>query len=140
MHAFQLFVMLLSRGLIEGEEGQVVVDAHVDCQAVISAYLKPRHWWSEKFLFAGWWQGLDCPEVRSRIGQVHKVAAHMPRELAMAEGWLQHWEGNNEVDYFAKEARPHVVGLGREWSKWQRRRRVEAAVALEGLPAQPWGP
>ncbi len=54
------------------------------------------------------------------MAECDKVAAHVWEATARAEGWWQHWKGNEIADELAKDARPYVL---REPDQWIRARR-----------------
>ena len=138
MRAYSMLIMGLKRGLIgDGDDEELKVPVYVDCKAVILAAEKPGHWSSERFAFGGWW--VDLPAVRDRIGGPHKVDAHRPRQQAAAEGWEEHWLGNDAVDGLAKDCRPLVhLKAATAWTRWQRARPKQLEEAMEGAAPHPW--
>ena len=85
-------------------KGQIVV--HADCMAVIHATRRPGTLLRDQFKYGGCYkhEGYDAR------GQVVKVDTHKGKDLAIKEGWGQHWRGNDAVDQTAKTVRPKPVG------------------------------
>jgi hypothetical protein len=85
-----------------GAEDGSKIRAAGDCQTVVKDCEKDvgqRAFWKKPY--AGIWKGLKDRGVKLDI---QKVAAHKPKSLAIKEGWLDNWTGNDRVDHFAKIA------------------------------------
>ena len=91
-------VVLIGMGAEDGS----TIQAAGDCLTVVKDCEKDigqRAFWKKPY--AGIWKGLKDRAVKLDI---QKVAAHKPKSLAIAEGWLENWVGNDRVDHFAKIA------------------------------------
>ena len=79
---------------------------HADCMAVIHAVRRPGAALRDQFKY-----GL-CYKLAGygALGRVLKVDAHKGKDQANAEGWGDHWKGNNAADEVAKLVRPMQTG------------------------------
>ena len=100
--AVGLLLRLAARGTANGtpfQPGDLPV--FTDClsvQIVAEGHRAVR----PSYPYAGFWR----EAARPVIGPFQKVAAHQSRERAEAEGWLDHWRGNDAADDLAKSALP----------------------------------
>ncbi len=82
------------------------ISVHADCMAAIHATRRPGASLRDQFKFGG-----CCKhESYEALEQVMNLDAHKGRELALAEGWAQHWKGNDAADQVAKQVRPKQTG------------------------------